>query len=262
MFEIPRARVPGPPYDHLALEYYDAHRHPLAHALGELSQKLFEEVVDLRRIRGRAVADLGCGASRLAAALDRVSPSLQDLTLIDSSPRMLEHSRRFEQRGARLFVASAEETPIPDASQALITAFLGDPFNTQGFWRECYRVLEPGGEIFFAVPSVVWGKWWRSGRGSGRAESPVDMALFKISSGHRIHVPSLLLERSSQRALIEGANLQVDSVHQLSARALPPTEFSRLAKIMTVEELQLPLLEGWVASRPKASTLLRSDGIT
>lgn len=97
--------------------------------------------------------EVGAGKSLAAELLIRHGRSLKHLLITDESAKMLEYSRQYEKAGATLSVANAERLPVLSGSMGCIVASLGDPYNTDEFWTETFRVLARGGQAVFTTPA-------------------------------------------------------------------------------------------------------------
>jgi len=190
-----------PSYNLIADEYYDPVLHPTCANFDELSRKVL--VPRIHKVpHDTAIIDVGCGRSLVAEAIYSRRANLQGVTLLDSSPEMLEHSRSWERVGARLIVADATKTGLEDCSFAVLVASLGDPYNTPIFWREVHRLLKPNGICLFTTPSPEWANEFRESTARNEAE-------FILSDGSVIHVPSYIPRTDDQIAMIVAAGFDV-----------------------------------------------------
>jgi len=104
---------------------------------------------DQRQLR---LLDIGCGTGRFLDFLKQAWPRLSVLGL-DMSEPYVRHAKRHLQRWSRisLMVANAEALPVPDESQDAVTSiFLFHelpPKVRRVVFRECARVLKPGGRL-------------------------------------------------------------------------------------------------------------------
>jgi ubiquinone/menaquinone biosynthesis C-methylase UbiE len=104
---------------------------------------------DQRRLR---LLDIGCGTGRFLNFLKQAWPRLPALGL-DMSEPYVRYARRHLQRWSRinLSVGNAEWLPVPDESQDAVTSiFLFHelpPKVRRIVFRECARVLKPGGRL-------------------------------------------------------------------------------------------------------------------
>jgi ubiquinone/menaquinone biosynthesis C-methylase UbiE len=104
---------------------------------------------DQRKLR---LLDIGCGTGRFLDFLRQAWPRLPALGL-DMSEPYIRHARRHLKRWPRinLVVGNAETIPAPDDSQDAVTSiFLFHelpPKVRRIVFRECARVLKPGGRL-------------------------------------------------------------------------------------------------------------------
>jgi ubiquinone/menaquinone biosynthesis C-methylase UbiE len=105
-------------------------------------------------LSGRTVLDAGCGEGRNTRLLAATSTRMVG---IDLSPKLIGHAREHEKReplGIRYEVASFTSMPIfVDGSfdAVVSTMALMDGPDFEGAMRELFRVLKPGGDLFFSV---------------------------------------------------------------------------------------------------------------
>jgi ubiquinone/menaquinone biosynthesis C-methylase UbiE len=96
--------------------------------------------------------DIGCGTGRFLDSVKQVWPRLPTLGL-DMSEAYIRHAKRELKRWAwmRFVVGKAEAIPLPDNSQDAVTSiFLFHelpPKIRRRVFRECARVLKPGGRL-------------------------------------------------------------------------------------------------------------------
>ena len=104
---------------------------------------------DQRKLR---LLDIGCGTGRFLDCLKQTWPRLPALGL-DMSEPYVRHAKRHLKRWSRinLTVANAESLPLPNESQDAVTSiFLFHelpPKVRRTVFRECARVLKPGGRL-------------------------------------------------------------------------------------------------------------------
>jgi ubiquinone/menaquinone biosynthesis C-methylase UbiE len=104
---------------------------------------------DQRRLR---LLDLGCGTGRFIDSVKQVWPRLPVIGL-DLSEAYTRQAKRHLQRLAwiNLVVGNAESIPVPDDSQDAVTSMFVfhelPPEVRRTVFRECARVLKPGGRL-------------------------------------------------------------------------------------------------------------------
>jgi ubiquinone/menaquinone biosynthesis C-methylase UbiE len=104
---------------------------------------------DQRRLR---LLDIGCGTGRFLDFLKQAWPRLTALGL-DMSEPYVRYAKHHLQRWSRinLTVGNAESLPVPDGSQDAVTSiFLFHELPPKVrliVFRECSRVLKPGGRL-------------------------------------------------------------------------------------------------------------------
>jgi ubiquinone/menaquinone biosynthesis C-methylase UbiE len=114
--------------------------------------------------------DLGCGEGRLARDL---AAQGHDVVGVDASPTMLAAAQEASPE-MELHLADAADLPFPDASFALVVAFMSlqDVDDLAGAVRESARVLATGGRLCLAIVAMRFVSRHRSARGLfGRAGS-------------------------------------------------------------------------------------------
>lgn len=226
-------------YENLAHEYYDAARHPTSANFREASRILLRGWLHQHSAEDLSVCEVGAGKSLLA----EMDVQVGVLTLVDSSPSMLAYSQRFAGPRVKLILGDALRLPPADSSVELLVSSLGDPYNEEGFWKEVFRVLQPGRLALFTTPSYEWAAAFRR---SGRQRH--DFAQFELRDGRRLCVPSLIHPEEIQRKLIESSGLIVKRlihvrmaelrVHPLSPKLCP--ERGPAARVVTGYELAKP----------------------
>ena len=118
----------------------------------EVRQRMFERLA-LIRLQPERIVDLGCGPGQGAAALMRHYPRAAVLA-VDMALPMLGRVRR--QRGwwrRQPWPVAAEATALPlaDASVDMVFSSLMLPWcEPERVFRECARVLRPGGLLMFS----------------------------------------------------------------------------------------------------------------
>jgi SAM-dependent methyltransferase len=187
-------------YDAIAAEYYNDTFHPTCRDLRKLSEVLLNPFLADLDISAGTLLEVGTGRSVLAPVAKR-QKVLPRTVLLDSSPAMLSYSRDWEADGARLIVAPAEATGLPDRSISVVVASLGDPYNHTLFWEEMQRVLMPEGHVLFTSPAFEWSTAFR-------AEGADDVAEFLRSDGASLSMPSYVYDKEHQTQVIEQAGLK------------------------------------------------------
>jgi ubiquinone/menaquinone biosynthesis C-methylase UbiE len=110
------------------------------------------EVFAGRDQRKLKLLDIGCGTGRFLDFLKQAWPRLPALGL-DLSEPYVKYARRHLKRWARMhfIVGNAESLPVPDESQDAVTGLYLfhelPPKVRQVVFRECARVLKPGGRL-------------------------------------------------------------------------------------------------------------------
>jgi SAM-dependent methyltransferase len=183
--------------------------------------------------------EVGSGDSLLAAELAGRGLSLEGLLLTDESAEMLDHSRPFAGRGARLAVAQAHELPVADGSVELLVAALADPYDDERFWAEVARVLAPSGLGVVTTPSWEWAARFRRDTGAPHT------AVFELSTGELVAVPSHVRSPEDEAALIERSGLRVVERSAVTLADLPAP---RAPKLEVLREAD-PVVTGYVVAR-------------
>ena len=191
-------------YDDLADEYYDAQRHPTCANFRDGSVSLFESWFSTE-VEDESQWDIGAGESVLAEVIASRGGVLDRMTALDSSPSMLDYSRRWKAFGVRFAVGNATRIPARMSSASLVAASLGDPFNSEAFWAEAARILRPDGVCIFTTPSYEWAEAFRNG-------GTTDYAEFELSNGRLVLIPSVIHSTDEQIRRIEQFGLRVDDV--------------------------------------------------
>jgi ubiquinone/menaquinone biosynthesis C-methylase UbiE len=110
------------------------------------------EIFAGRDQRKLSLLDIGCGTGRFLDSLKQVWPRLPAFGL-DMSEPYVRYAKRHLKRWSRinLAVGNAESLPAPDESQDAVTSifvFHELPPNVRRIvFRECARVLKPGGRL-------------------------------------------------------------------------------------------------------------------
>ena len=177
----------------------------------------------------------------LAEVLAARGMALDGTTALDESPSMLAHSQKWASQGLHLVVGDAESIPAEDRSAALVVASLGDPYNTDAWWVEAARVLEPGGVCLFTTPTHEWAESFRDGGAH-------DVAEFELADGRKVLVPSIVHAPEEQVRRIERAGLRVDAVEHVTRGVLRRNPLS--PKLTVLADDDAPVVRGYRAVRP------------
>ncbi|QBF33890.1 class I SAM-dependent methyltransferase [Thalassococcus sp. S3] len=132
-------------YDQLSGRYDRAHDRWLRHAGGE-AQCAFEGAATALLRPSMTVLDAACGTGTVARRLLRAIDGRITLTLLDASPKMLEHCADIEARRIRGLI---QNIPLPGDTFDLVTCAWGietlpDPTPALA---EFLRVCRPGGFV-------------------------------------------------------------------------------------------------------------------
>jgi hypothetical protein len=166
--------------------------------------------------------------------------AFSNVVLLDQSPRMLEHSRKWELRGASLLIADAANTQLPSESFQLIVSSLGDPYNDESFWREASRLLSSGGACLFTAPTPEWSERFR-------ARSNRKAAEFVLANGKKIFVRSDILSVASQSELIEAVGLYLDEIQSFYASQLTGPVSKKL--LVDGPASSMPIVRGFTVKK-------------
>jgi SAM-dependent methyltransferase len=224
-------------YNDIADEYYDAVRHPTCANFFELSAGFLVPRIQKYAPAAKTILEVGAGRSLVAPIMAAKNFPLSHVTLLDQSPRMLEHSREWEPRGATLLVADATSTRLPPASFQLIVSSLGDPYNDANFWHEVNRLLDTRGVCLFTTPSREWSERFRAGSNRRAAE-------FTLANGAMVSVRSDIPSIAGQREMIDSAGLHLEEMQALDATSLSGPLSSKL--LFDGQTSSLPVVRGFV----------------
>lgn len=227
-------------YDDIAAEYYDAVRHPTCANFFELSAAFLVPRIQKYAPAAKAILEVGTGRSIVAPIVAADKLPLSHVTLLDQSPRMLEHSRDWGERGAKLLVADATSTGLPRTSFELIVSSLGDPYNDANFWQEVSRLLNSGGVCLFTTPAWEWSETFRG-------ESHRRVAEFVLANGAKALVRSDIPSVATQSEMIGGVGLYLDEIQELTAAHLSGPLSSKL--LIEGKTSPLPLVRGFAVKK-------------
>jgi SAM-dependent methyltransferase len=129
--------------------------------LSAFSREATEAVLEAAQLRpGMRVLDLASGVGNPALSIAEAVGPTGHVTATDLGPGMIAYAEELaKSKGLRNIdfrVADAESLPFPDRAFDVVTCRFGVmffPAQVKAF-RECRRVLKPGGRVAF----VVWGK--------------------------------------------------------------------------------------------------------
>jgi ubiquinone/menaquinone biosynthesis C-methylase UbiE len=199
-------------YASVAPEYYDAQRHPTCRNFRDASRHFLRDALCCLRWSGLAL-EVGAGDSLLG----ELAPNTFDkLILLDKSEDMLCYSRRFNDV-ANLVVGDALSLPFASNTFSLIVASLGDPFNVPKFWSEVRRTLKAEAYCIFTTPSYDWAS-------SFRERSPAEQngaALFELSNGEHLYLPSSVEPEPSQLEMMKDAGLSLIKKNNFGSDSIP-----------------------------------------
>ena len=235
--------TPTVSYEVVAGEYYNLERHPTCANFRSASGILFRRWLSFFSLPSH-ICEVGAGKSLLAEILLEQCRSLHSLMLVDESPAMLAHSETYRGAGAVLYIASASALPHPSRTVDWVVSCLGDPYNSESFWREAYRVLKNNGTCFFTTPSYDWAQAFRS------AIDPDSMhdAEFELADGSCVSLPSHIYSQEQQIRMIESAGLRVSDVASVSISEISQHLLS--PKLIQTRGLTASVATGYVASKP------------
>jgi ubiquinone/menaquinone biosynthesis C-methylase UbiE len=228
-------------FDAVAAEYYDATRHPTCANFRAASQILLTRWSSV--FEGYPeICEVGAGKSLVAESLSTKQPRLENLMLTDESVTMLNYSKPFVIRGARLNVARAENLPVRPRSIDVLVSCLGDPYNGFRFWREVARVLSPKGRVLFTSPSYEWALAYR-----GQSNNTVPgFAEFELVDGTRMELPSYILSQDQQIRLLRECGIAV--IERLTVRADELGDQFLSRKLLIPGNSGLPVVWGCLAA--------------
>jgi len=209
-------------FDDVSDEYYDASRHPTCNNFRFGSSLIIADWL-VSAPEGATICEVGAGKSIVAEQLTARELPLERLWITDQSAPMLEYSQQFRNVGATLLLADAEKLPLRDQVLDYLVASLGDPYNKATFWSEAARVIKPGGNILFTVPSYEWAMCYRS---KTIGEFEFDRAEFELRDGRHVFLPSYIYLESDQKLIIEKAGLRVVDVKHILIKDLQDQKIS------------------------------------
>lgn len=119
-----------------------------------------ETVVELGRLRGGRVLDVGCGPGTVTRQLARGFAI--DAVGIDSSPKMIEVARGESEPHVELYVGRAEELPVESETfDGVVMRWVVHHLDRPRAFAEIRRVLKPGGRLVVTTtdPAAIETFW-------------------------------------------------------------------------------------------------------
>ena len=229
-------------YEVLATEYYDSASHPTCADFREASKKAFSFIAKKFPDTCERAIEVGAGKSLLAETLYEQNKNISGLTLTDASHGMLRHSQKYIEYGARLLVANAMSLPLRDATYDCVTASLGDPYNTDQFWREISRITKTEALVLFTTPSFEWANNFRS----ASINEAQDKAMFIDRSGTVTYLDSFIYSEIEQIEKIQSNGFSVEEIIRIR-----PTDITQIRsiKLTATKECNDPFLTAYVVLR-------------
>lgn len=222
-------------YEDISAEYYNPVRHPTCANFADLSQQILVPRIQKHAQVGSNTLEVGAGRSVVAPVMVSEGLPLANLTLLDLSPRMLEHSRKWTPHGTHFIVGDACNTGLPTAKFQLIVSSLGDPYNYPIFWQEIRRLLDQVGVCLFTIPAPEWAARFRAGSDPATAE-------FLLTNGARVLVRSNIPPIGKEIEMITMAGLRVDEMQDLSSVDLSSPRSPKL--LIEHDTAHLPIVRG------------------
>jgi SAM-dependent methyltransferase len=209
--------IPTVDYETLSSEYYDRIRHPTCADFRHASLRLIATYLSLmgRRAVPR-ILEVGAGRSVFVELAATFSYLLGRTIVTDSSQGMIQHTD-ITSDGISRACANAEALPFRDGAFDLMISSLGDPYNTELFWREVGRVLSDGGCCIFTTPAASWSDRYRDARQSGDQR----IAVFETKGGKIVGVPSFVMPPIDQMIFLKGLGLSVTDVWTFTRDMFP-----------------------------------------
>jgi SAM-dependent methyltransferase len=206
-------------------EFYDRYLVPLIFA------PYAELVADRARgLRPHRVLETAAGTGVVTEALLRALPSNAAITATDLSQQMIDRGKaRPEMERVVWQQADAMKLPFPDAAFDLIICQFGVMFfpDKQASFRECFRVLAPGGTFLF----LVWDDY------ATMTDSPIWIAALKVAEmlGRQPHslVSPGYHDEPTIRADLAAAGFRELKIERVTRPAKAAS--ARQAAIMTVQ---------------------------
>ena len=178
-------------YDTLAREYYDPY-HKTCRNFDFTTTKAIERNPVPIPDDG-LVLEVGCGRGRCFEFLVIESKRVVQL---DYSSEMLS----IEDREPSLLRIQSDATSIPIFKEqfSAVIGFLVDPFLGLNFLNEAFRLLTPGGVLFFTTPTEEWGKPLRN-----TLEIEASFSRFITKNGDTVIVASTLISDEKLNQMLQ-----------------------------------------------------------
>jgi len=147
----------------------------------EVAERVLERL-ELIKLEPQRILDLGCGTGLNSKALDKRYKKAQLISL-DLAPGMLKEARKHKAwlSKQRFICGDAEALPLADNSVDLIFSSLTIQWchDLDSLFKECLRVLKPGGLLMFATlgPDTLHElrNSWKSVDGYNHVNAFIDM---------------------------------------------------------------------------------------
>ena len=178
-------------YDVLAQEYYNPF-HKTCRNFDLTTVKAIEDNPAAIPDDG-LVLEVGCGRGRCIEFLGIESTRIVQL---DYSFKMLS----IEEREPSLLRMQADATSVPIYKEqfSAVIGFLVDPFLGLNFISEAFRLLNPGGILFFTTPTEEWGKPLRDA-----LETEASFSRFLTEDGNTVKVASTLISDEQLNRMLQ-----------------------------------------------------------
>ena len=230
-------------YSYIATEYYDEVSHPTC-ANFRIASKLiisgFLQSLDIKNLIH--ILELGAGKSVVAEILEESGINFDSVIISDNDGIMLNYSKNnFDNDKYTYRLLDAENIDLPSTSCDLIVSSLGDPYNSDKFWDEVYRVLKPGGICLYTTPSYDWSSDFRIN------DSASHFAEFQTKTHELVYVPSYIYETQMQVEILKNHNFSVLDLQEISLKQLKSNSIS--SKLITGKGDELSIVTGYALKK-------------
>ncbi|MGJ3232643.1 MAG: methyltransferase domain-containing protein [Oceanicaulis sp.] len=212
-------------YKHIADEYYDSMLHPTCHLLGLISYRF-----------------LSCAVSTSEHQLIVEVAAGKGLPIYSKFPKLISTDKNFEMmifnRNSEKIVCDAISLPFSDSSIDIVIGGLIDPFNKPDFFSEVYRVLRPGGLLFFTVPSFLWAS-------NFRAKNEMNVAKFLYRENQNFDLDSYIYDVHVQKQILNSVGFASTSWSPLYANPNDP----EAPKLDIARSCRLPIVDGYSSAK-------------